>query len=274
MDTAKLQEVERELAGATSTDEIVALRARRDALRSRLDEGIWNKLLHPRGRGGRFMEVLGRADKGVGLFAGPGMSHREAREVGDLHAAGLLSRRFDTGAETFVYKLTPAGREALRTKKLPKVPKSGRSKWAGVAAEKVDPGVAAEKAQYAGVGGHEVDYRRGRKRKLKEADMDDQTRLEAVEAELVEATDPAEVVRLRARRDVLRTRLGEAVLTAQARKKLPASAFALSGGRYPIHDEAHARNALARVSQHGTPEEQKKVRAAVKRRYPNIDVSK
>jgi peptidoglycan hydrolase-like protein with peptidoglycan-binding domain/ssDNA-binding Zn-finger/Zn-ribbon topoisomerase 1 len=64
--------------------------------------------------------------------------------------------------------------------------------------------------------------------------------------------------------------LGEAVLTAKERKKLPQSAFALSGGRYPIHDEAHARNALARVSQHGTPEEQKRVRAAVCRRYPKM----
>jgi hypothetical protein len=104
--------------------------------------------------------------------------------------------------------------------------------------------------------------------------MDDRTRLQAVERELAEATSTTEVVRLRARRDTLRSRLGEAVLTTAARKKLPASAFALPGGRYPIHDEAHARNALARVAQHGTPEEQKKVRAAVKRRYPNIDVSK
>lgn len=57
------------------------------------------------------------------------------------------------------------------------------------------------------------------------------------------------------------------VLSAQARKKLPGSAFALPGRRYPIHDEAHARNALARAS--GKPEEAR-VRAAVHRRYPNI----
>ena len=66
--------------------------------------------------------------------------------------------------------------------------------------------------------------------------------------------------------------LEEAVLTAERRKKLPSSSFALPGGRYPIHDEAHARNALARVAQHGTPEEKAKVRAAVKRRYPNIEI--
>jgi len=42
-------------------------------------------------------------------------------------------------------------------------------------------------------------------------------------------------------------------------------------GRYPIHDEAHARNALARVSQFGTTDEKAKVRAAVKREFPDIE---
>lgn len=59
-------------------------------------------------------------------------------------------------------------------------------------------------------------------------------------------------------------------LTAAERKHLPDSAFALPGRRYPIHNESHARNALARVSENGTPEEQAKVRAAVHRRYPGI----
>lgn len=61
-----------------------------------------------------------------------------------------------------------------------------------------------------------------------------------------------------------------AELTSKKRKSLPESSFALPGRRYPIHDEAHARNALARVSQNGTPEEKAKVRAAVRRRYPGI----
>jgi hypothetical protein len=61
-----------------------------------------------------------------------------------------------------------------------------------------------------------------------------------------------------------------AELTARRRKNLPDSAFALPGRRYPIHDRAHARNALARVAQHGTPTEQKRVRAAVRRRFPDI----
>jgi len=62
-----------------------------------------------------------------------------------------------------------------------------------------------------------------------------------------------------------------AVLTTRQRRRLPDSAFAIPEKRaYPIHDEAHARNALARVSAYGTPEEKKRVRAAVHRRYPNI----
>ena len=60
-------------------------------------------------------------------------------------------------------------------------------------------------------------------------------------------------------------------LTTSARNALPDSAFVFPADRrYPIHDESHARNALSRVAQHGTPEEKAKVRAAVARRYPNI----
>jgi len=58
-----------------------------------------------------------------------------------------------------------------------------------------------------------------------------------------------------------------AVLTAERRNALPKSAFALSGRRYPIHDRAHARNALARSS--GKPEAAA-VRRAVCRRYPDM----
>lgn len=61
-----------------------------------------------------------------------------------------------------------------------------------------------------------------------------------------------------------------AELTAAGRKRIAPGNFALPGERYPIHDEAHARNALARVSQYGTPEEKAKVRAAVHRKYPGI----
>lgn len=61
-----------------------------------------------------------------------------------------------------------------------------------------------------------------------------------------------------------------AKLTAAARKHLSSGSFALPGRRYPIEDKSHARNALARVSQHGTPAEKAKVRAAVHRKYPGI----
>jgi hypothetical protein len=74
-----------------------------------------------------------------------------------------------------------------------------------------------------------------------------------------------------------------AELTAKRRKDLPKSSFALPGkgegpqgkgaGSYPIPDQSHARNALTRVSQHGSPEEKKQVRAAVARKFPGIEQS-
>lgn len=67
--------------------------------------------------------------------------------------------------------------------------------------------------------------------------------------------------------------LDEKRLTYRERENLPASAFVFPKERkYPIPDLAHARNALARVSQHGTSEEKKKVRAEVRKRFPQIDV--
>lgn len=69
-------------------------------------------------------------------------------------------------------------------------------------------------------------------------------------------------------------------LTAGERQSLPSSDFALPGkgkgpkgagsGSYPIPDESHARNALARVSQHGSSSEKAAVRAKVKAKYPGI----
>jgi TPR repeat protein len=60
-------------------------------------------------------------------------------------------------------------------------------------------------------------------------------------------------------------------LTSRQRKNLPRSAFAVPGRRaYPINDRSHARNALARVSQHGSPRQKAMVRSAVRRRYPGI----
>lgn len=65
-------------------------------------------------------------------------------------------------------------------------------------------------------------------------------------------------------------KLSEAKLSSKGRKQVSEDNFALPGRRYPIHDISHARNALSRVSQHGSEEEKKKVRAAVYRKYPSL----
>ncbi len=60
------------------------------------------------------------------------------------------------------------------------------------------------------------------------------------------------------------------------RKRMPRSDFALpskrEGGKggYPIADKAHARNALARVAQHGSPNEKARVRGKVHAKFPSI----
>jgi len=72
-------------------------------------------------------------------------------------------------------------------------------------------------------------------------------------------------------------------LTTTQRKRLPKSSYALPSkvkkgptgakktrGAYPINDKAHARNALSRVAQHGTPAQKKTVKAKVCKKYPSI----
>jgi len=62
-----------------------------------------------------------------------------------------------------------------------------------------------------------------------------------------------------------------AVLTQAKREDIPKKQFALPKEEgYPIHDLAHARNALARVSQHGSPAERATVRKKVYARYPEL----
>ena len=71
-----------------------------------------------------------------------------------------------------------------------------------------------------------------------------------------------------------------AKISYSARKSLPKSEFALPShktaanpagkGAYPIDTANRARNALARVSQHGSPAEKSEVRAAVHRKFPSI----
>ena len=59
-------------------------------------------------------------------------------------------------------------------------------------------------------------------------------------------------------------------LNAAARNALSDRDFALPHRTYPIPDENHARVALSRISQHGTPAEQARVKAAVHRKFPGI----
>lgn len=66
-----------------------------------------------------------------------------------------------------------------------------------------------------------------------------------------------------------------AKLSAKRRKNLPSSVFAIPEQRkYPVMDKRHAVNALVRAAQHGSPDEQAKVKAAVARRYPTLPSSK
>lgn len=69
-----------------------------------------------------------------------------------------------------------------------------------------------------------------------------------------------------------------AKLSTKQRKALPKSSFAIpskapKSGSFPINNASHARNALSRVSQFGTSAQKAKVRAAVKRKFPNIGQS-
>lgn len=61
-------------------------------------------------------------------------------------------------------------------------------------------------------------------------------------------------------------------LSMAQRRALPPGAFVFQGrapgpGSYPIPDRAHAVAALRLVAMHGSPAEQARVRAAVRRRF-------
>lgn len=65
-------------------------------------------------------------------------------------------------------------------------------------------------------------------------------------------------------------------LTYGERKSMPKSEFAVPSARkggkggYPIPDKSHARDALSRVSAHGTPAEKAEVREKVHKKFPGI----
>lgn len=64
-----------------------------------------------------------------------------------------------------------------------------------------------------------------------------------------------------------------AKLNAATRNALPTSDFAGPDRSYPIEDASHARNALSRVSQFGSPDLKSKVRSKVASRFPDIGLS-
>ncbi|HHZ96933.1 MAG TPA: hypothetical protein EYN67_15595 [Flavobacteriales bacterium] len=78
--------------------------------------------------------------------------------------------------------------------------------------------------------------------------------------------------------------MSEEKLSTQQRKNLERSEFALPGkgdgpqgkgaGSYPINNESHARSALSMVAKYGTSEEKAEVRAAVEKKYPDIEQGK
>jgi hypothetical protein len=62
-----------------------------------------------------------------------------------------------------------------------------------------------------------------------------------------------------------------AKLTSAQRNSLPKRDFIYPQNReYPIPDASHARNALARAAQSGSPSKIAKVKAAVHKKFPGI----
>ena len=61
-------------------------------------------------------------------------------------------------------------------------------------------------------------------------------------------------------------------LTTKARDALPAADFAGPGRTYPIEDKAHAGDALARASQHASPELRAKIKARVRKKFPSMKI--
>jgi hypothetical protein len=65
--------------------------------------------------------------------------------------------------------------------------------------------------------------------------------------------------------------LQEKKLSTKMRKRLADKSFVFPDERrYPIHNRAHGANALARVKQFGTPEEQERVKKAVCKKYKDF----
>lgn len=61
-------------------------------------------------------------------------------------------------------------------------------------------------------------------------------------------------------------------LTAKTRNRLPDSAFAGPDRSYPVQDHGHAKAALSRAAHNASPELEARIKAKVRRRYPNMKV--
>jgi hypothetical protein len=62
----------------------------------------------------------------------------------------------------------------------------------------------------------------------------------------------------------------DAKLTSKTRKALPTSVFCGPNRTYPVHDKAHAINALARAKQHASPALYSKIKACVCRKFSGL----
>ena len=63
-------------------------------------------------------------------------------------------------------------------------------------------------------------------------------------------------------------------LDTEQRNSIPKKDFAGPHKSYPIEDKSHARNALSRVSEFGSPSLKAKVKREVHEKYPSIDEKK
>jgi hypothetical protein len=87
---------------------------------------------------------------------------------------------------------------------------------------------------------------------------------------------PEEIAQmLKEEEEAFRTKFAK-VLTMKGRVRIKGKNFALptggpkGTGKYPIHDEQHAKSALTFVARHGSPEEKTKVYSAVAAKYPGL----
>jgi len=185
----------------------------------------------------------------------------------DTHTSVGSKQKIKPQFNTKTHKLitTPSGDVKIVPKSTP-----------GNAAEALDKGVGS--AAYANYtknitpgeeGDSKVDSRQARVQALAQkmtkklqqrqaAVIDDAYHFESVEAAINAL--PAEMVK-------------EEELSTDERKSLPDSAFVFPKERkYPINDIDHARAALSMGAQHATTSEYAKIKAAVKKKYPEIDV--